>query len=192
MYLPLMKVVIKISWRSLLCYGTLCALCGLLLPVVNNTADVLGVFSLLSGFVLLTGAIYSGKEEGNRWFILQTGTLQLVLAVVAFASPGSEGLKLVLLAGTCAIVTAISAFIASARLRQEYINDSPLIISGVASLLFGCWMVFFPGEGLADRKWHIGIYLLFTGLTHLLLIYKVWKLEKEIIIHLYEFESQSV
>ena len=187
-----MKVVIKISWRSLLCYGTLCALCGLVIPVVNNTVSVLGIFALLSGFVLVAGAIYSGRDEGNRWFILQTGTLQLVLAAVAFSSPGSDGLKLLLLAGSCAIVTGISAFIASARLRQQYINESPLIASGVISLLFGCWMIFFPGAGVADRKWHIGIYLLITGFTHLLLIYKVWKLEKEIIIHLYEFESQSV
>lgn len=187
-----MKVIIKISWRSLLYYGTLCAMCGLVLPVVNNAVTVLGIFALLSGCVLLAGAIYSAKDDGNRWFILQTGTLQLVLAAVAFGAPGSDGVKLLLLAGICAIVTGISALIASARLRQEYIGQGPLILSGIASLLFGCWMVFFPGHGLAARKWHIGIYLLFTGLTHVFLIYKVWKLEKEIIIHLYEFESQSV
>jgi uncharacterized membrane protein HdeD (DUF308 family) len=190
-----MKAVLKKSWMSLLYHGVLCMLTCLPLLALNDVnllVQVLGIFGFMSGVTLVAGALYSRKEDENWPFILQTGMLQLILACVALFSPGDTGLRLLMLTGTSAIVIGVSAFIASFKLQQESINNTWLIVSGIASVLFGGWIVFFPVESLVDRSWHIAAYLLVTGTSYVLLTYKVWKLEKEILIHLYEFESQSI
>ena len=82
----------------------------------------------------------------------------------------------VLSMGICGIVNGVSSIVASLRLRQELTNEGSLMVIGIISIVFGCWMVFFPGNGLLERKWPIAGYLCFSGLANLYGSLRLWKL----------------
>ena len=179
-----MKGVFKKAWLALLLYALLTLICGILLCIMNDLTlisimQLLGVFALLSGLILLAGALFSRSQDEHWWFLLQLGILQMIMAMLFFTSLDTTGLKLLLLIGICAIVVGSSELVAAVRLREELTNEVSLLVNGIASIVFGCWMVFFPGEGLLGRKLHVAIYMSFCGLTLLILAYRIWRLEKE-------------
>jgi uncharacterized membrane protein HdeD (DUF308 family) len=179
-----MRGVLKKAWLSLLFQGALNLVSGVLVFIMKSITilaltQLLGVFSLCSGLVLLAGAFYSRKDDEHWWFLLQSGILQVVLSILFFTALDETGLKLILLIGICAIVIGVSAIVASLRLREEMANENSLIIIGIISILFGSWMVFYPGDGLLDRRWHVAAYLSFSGVATLYLAYRVWKLGRE-------------
>jgi uncharacterized membrane protein HdeD (DUF308 family) len=190
-----MRAVLKKAWLSLLFHGALNLLLGVLLCIlqgltVSSIAQLLGVFAFASGLVLLMGAFNGRHTDENWWFPLQSGLLQVVLAIVFFTSGDSTGLRVLSMIGICAIVIGISCIVAMLRLREELMNESALLISGAVSILFGCWMVFFPGEGLIDRKFHLGAYFFSYGLAIIYLSYEIWKLGRDMNTRIKDFEQE--
>jgi uncharacterized membrane protein HdeD (DUF308 family) len=190
-----MRAVLKRAWLSLLFHGSLNLLLGVVLSIiqgltVSSIAQLLGVFAFASGLVLLMGAFNSRHTDESWWFLLQSGLLQVVLAILFFTSQDNTGLRVLSMIGICAIVIGISCIVAMLRLREELMNESSLLISGAVSILFGCWMVFFPGEGLIDRKFHLGAYFFFYGVSMVYLSYEIWKLGKDMNTRIKDFEEE--
>src|SRR5258705_8213376 len=130
-----MKGVFKKAWLSLLLYGLLTLICGVLLCIMEDLTvisimQLLGVFALLSGLILLAGAFYSRTQDEHWWFLLQLGILQTIMAILFFTSLDTTGLKLLLLIGICAIVVGSSELVAAVRLREELTNEVSLLVNG--------------------------------------------------------------
>lgn len=147
--------------------------------ITLSMTQLLGIFAAFSSIVLLAGALYSRRENSHWWFLLESGISQFVIAILLLATVGKNSFRLTLLIGVCSIVMGISAFLVSLRIRQELIDESSLLVIGIVCVLFGCWMVFSPGETLPDRKWHVAAYLVLSGLATLYLSYKLWQPEKD-------------
>jgi uncharacterized membrane protein HdeD (DUF308 family) len=63
-----------------------------------------------------------------------------------------------------AILTGLVEIIAAIRLREEITNEIWLGLSGIISIIFGGFVVFFPGEGAVAVSWLIGLYAIFFGI----------------------------
>jgi uncharacterized membrane protein HdeD (DUF308 family) len=77
--------------------------------------------------------------------------------------PGITALVLVAVIGANAILTGVFDLIAATRLHRRLRNAWMLVLTGVLSVMFGIFVLLFPGAGALALVWLIGVYALFTG-----------------------------
>ncbi len=58
---------------------------------------------------------------------------------------------------------------AAIRLRREIANEFWLILAGVISVLFGLYVILFPGSGALALIWAIGVFAILQGAVLLML-----------------------
>jgi uncharacterized membrane protein HdeD (DUF308 family) len=72
------------------------------------------------------------------------------------------------------VITAI-------RLRREIAGELWLVIGGLLTILFGVFLVVFPGSGLLSLVWIAGAWAIVFGITNLVLAWRLRGLHLEII-----------
>jgi uncharacterized membrane protein HdeD (DUF308 family) len=77
--------------------------------------------------------------------------------------PGLTTLVLIAVIGANAIITGVLDLIAATRLHRRLRNAWMLVLTGVLAVLFGIFVLVFPGAGALTLVWLIGVYALFTG-----------------------------
>ncbi len=91
------------------------------------------------------------------------------MGLIAIFVPGLTALALLYLVAAWAIVTGVLEIIAAIRLREQITGELWLGLAGLLSVLFGLYLVIFPGAGILSLLWLAGFFAIVFGASMLLL-----------------------
>lgn len=155
------------SWWMLVLRGIAALAFGILALVWPGATLIFLValfaaYAIISGAVALAGAL-KNRDERGWWLVLLLGLVSVAAGVIAFAYPGITALALVIIIGINAIFSGVLDISMAIRLRREITGEWLLALAGVLSILFGAFVVVFPGAGALSLIWLIAIYAIALG-----------------------------
>ena len=130
-----------------------------------------GAYALADGILALLASFRT--DQDHRWALLVEGVVGIAAGVATFAWPGLTALVLVYIIAVWALITGVLEVVAAIRLRQVIHNEWWLVLSGIASLLFGIALVVAPGAGALALIWLIGAYAIIFGVLLLGLAFRL-------------------
>ncbi len=177
-----MKKSLAISWWVLALQGAGALLFGVL-ALVWPGITLLVLVALYSAYALITGAGTTVAAVKNRarkgWrLMLRLGLAGLAAGVLALIFPALTALALVLIMGASAVVSGVLQVAMAIRLRKEIRGEWLLGLAGVVSLLFGGFVLLFPGAGALALVWLIALHAITIGLLLLALAWRARRGER--------------
>jgi uncharacterized membrane protein HdeD (DUF308 family) len=121
-------------------------------------------YALLSGGAALVGAIRNRDADRQWWIVLLLGIASLAAGVLAVVLPGLTALALVLLMGANAVVNGALEIAWAVRLRHRIQGEWWLGLAGLLSIMFGVFVLLFPGAGVLAMVWLIAAYAIAIGI----------------------------
>jgi uncharacterized membrane protein HdeD (DUF308 family) len=149
---------------------------ALLMPGITLLSLVVlfAIYALFGGAVWIVGAIKNRKADDHWWVLLIAGLAGVVAALIALAHPAITALVLVLLIGANALVTGVLDIVIAIRLRRRIQGELLMVLSGLASIVFGIVVFMYPlGAGALALVWLVGLYAIATGVLLLALALRV-------------------
>jgi uncharacterized membrane protein HdeD (DUF308 family) len=155
------------NWWLIALRGVAAILFGILAivwPGVTLTFLVLlfGAYALVDGLLTVFAALTNQAGE-RRWWVLLEGLVGIAAAVLTFLWPGATAFSLLYLIAAWAILTGVLEILAAIELRREISNEWFLILSGIASVIFGVLVILFPGAGALSVIWLMAAYAVVFG-----------------------------
>jgi uncharacterized membrane protein HdeD (DUF308 family) len=165
------------NWGWILFRGILAVLFGVMAfawPMLTLQVLVLlyGAYVLVDGVISLVAAIRGGTFA-PRWWLALAGVIGILAGIALFLWPGLGALALLVFIGAVAIVRGIFEIAGAIALRKEIKGEWMLILSGVASILFGVAVELFPGAGAVAMVWLIAGYAIAFGLILCVLAFRL-------------------
>jgi uncharacterized membrane protein HdeD (DUF308 family) len=165
------------GWWTFILRGVIAILfaivCLLFPPLaILGLATLFGFWLIMDGVAGITGA-WGARHGGGWWISLLEGLAGLVAGFLAIWWPAITALVLVYLVGAWTILTGAFEIWTAIRLRERIKGELFLAIAGVISILFGLYVVIFPGAGILSVLWLIAVFALAFGVT---LIALGWRL----------------
>ena len=156
------------AWWMLILRGTVALLFGslaLFWPALTLLLLIIifSAYAVFGGIVAIVGAIRYRATHASWWVPLLLGICSIGAGLIAGLLPGITTLALIAVIGANAIITGVFDLIAATRLHRHLRNAWMLVLTGVLSLLFGIFVLLFPGAGALALVWLIGLYALLTG-----------------------------
>ena len=169
-----MFVILAHNWWMLLLRGILAFVFGLLCVTYPDVTlfvmtIMFGVYALLDGILALASSVKTATGGSQWWSTIFEGIVGIVVGLFILIWPGITAFGLVYLIGMWAIITGIFEIMAAIRLRQHFTNEWLLIISGVASVIFGLLIIVIPRAGALAVVWWVGTYAIFFGMVFIAL-----------------------
>ncbi len=167
-------------WWVLLLRGIVAILFGVLAfawPGITLASLVLlfGAYALVDGVFALIGAIRGGGRE-PWWLLVLEGLVGIGVGVLTIFAPGVTALALLFYIAIWAIATGVLEIAGAVALRKEIEGEWLMVLSGLASVVFGALLVARPGAGALAVLWLIGAYAIAFGVLLVLLSFKARKL----------------
>lgn len=127
-----------------------------------------GAYVLVDGVSLLA-ALVRGEPiaRSNAWAVGVMGVLGIVAGITTFMWPGLTALSLLYLVAFWAIAMGGFQVVAAVALRRELDGELWMALGGIASIVFGAFLMAFPGEGLLSLVWIVGVWSLVFGGSNL-------------------------
>lgn len=169
------------AWRMFAIRGVAAIVFGALAFIwPGTTLGVLvflfGAYVLVDGIALLVSLIRGDADaRRNGWAVGIMGVVGIVAGVFTFVSPALTALSLLYVVAFWAIATGTLQVIAAIALRREIDGEFWMALGGLASIVFGTFLVAFPGEGLLSLVWLVGIWSVVFGASSLGLAYRLHK-----------------
>lgn len=165
------------NWGWILFRGILSILFGIVAftwPLITLQVLVLlyGAYVFVDGVIALIAAICGGTLA-SRWWLALVGIIGILAGLVLFLWPGLGALALLVFIGAVAIVRGIFEIAGAIALRKEIKGEWLLILSGLASILFGVAVELFPGAGALAMVWLIAAYAMAFGLILCVLAFRL-------------------
>ena len=162
-------------WWALALRGLFAVLFGLLcffIPNITLLALVLlfGAYAFLDGIFDLVSAV---RSPSHHWALVLEGIVGIIIGILTLMWPGITGMILLYLIGFWAIFTGVLEIVAGIRLRVVIANEALLILMGILSLLFGLFIIIFPGAGALAIAFWIGAYALVFGIMLIALAFRL-------------------
>jgi uncharacterized membrane protein HdeD (DUF308 family) len=166
------------NWWSLVIRGVLGVLVGVITfvwPGITLAALVFlfAAYALVDGVISISGAVHAAHAH-ERWAaLLVEGILGIVAASITVFWPAITALTLVFVIAAWAIATGIAEIVAAVRLRKYISGEWLLVLSGVASVVFGVLVALVPVAGaLAIALW-FGAYAFVFGILLMVLGFRL-------------------
>ena len=165
------------SWWMLALRGAIALLFGVLAFVWPGLTllwlvALFAAYALVGGVASVIGAVRHRHSDDEWWLILLLGLVSIGAGVIAIVHPGLTALVLVLVIGANALVTGVLDIAVAIRLRKSMQGEWLLILSGIASVVFGVLVFLFPGAGALALVWLISVHALVTGVLLLALAFR--------------------
>lgn len=156
------------SWWILALRGVFAILFGVLAflwPGITllTLVALFAAYALLGGVASIAGAVANRRRDEDWWMPLLIGLVGVGAAVISVMRPGLTALVFVLLVGAHALVTGVLDIAFAIRLRKLIHDEWLLILSGIASIVFGALVFLFPSTGALALIWLISLYAVLTG-----------------------------
>lgn len=172
-------IVLANNWWAFVLRGVAAVLFGILTFLWPGMALLTLVY--LFGFYAMTDGVFNiigafrrtGRDQQPWWALLISGVLSIVAGVIAFFLPPVAAMALLYLIAAWAVVTGVMSVIAAIRLRKQIEGEWVLVLSGVLSLLFGVFVVAFPGAGALALILWIGAYVFVMGVMLIVLGFRL-------------------
>lgn len=126
---------------------------------------VFGAFALVDGIFAIVAAFTSNAKSENWWWLILEGAFGILIGILTLIQPIAMGQAWLWVIGAWAIVTGIFEIVTAIRLRKEIEGELWLILSGIASVIFGLLVFIFPGSGAFAIGLVVGIYAIIFGIT---------------------------
>jgi len=161
-------------WWVIALRGAVAILFGVLAfawPGVTLQALVLlfGAYAIVDGVAAIIVGIKDYGERERWWATLLGGLVSLAAGIVTFLMPGLTALTLLTLIAIWAVMRGVFEIVAAIRLRKEIKGEWLMALAGVLSIVFGLYMIAFPGAGAVAVVWWIGAYAVAIGLMLVML-----------------------
>lgn len=175
-----LTTILSRNWWAVLLRGVVAILFGILTlfqPGISLASLVMlfGFYTLSDGALAVWTAISGRQDHEHWWILLLTGLVGVGAGLLAFVAPGITALALLFYIAVWAICTGVLEVVSAIRLRREIEGEWMLILSGLASVLFGYILMARPGAGAIAILWIIAIYAIFFGVLRVLLALKLRK-----------------
>jgi uncharacterized membrane protein HdeD (DUF308 family) len=147
-------------------------------PTLIVLVALFGAYALVDGISLLISLVRGEPDaRRNAWFVAIMGVLGIAAAIITFFWPGLTALSLVYVIGFWAILLGIFQIAAAIALRREIEGELWMAIGGVLAILFGAYLVVFPGPGMLSLVWLVGIWAVLFGISSLILAWRLHNLQ---------------
>jgi len=169
-----MKDLLSRSWWMPAVRGVIGIVFGVLALTWPNIT-LLTLVALFAAYALLGGVVATACALQNRgksedwWLLLVLGLTGIVTAAIAILHPGLTALLLVLVVAAYALVSGVTEIAVGVQLRQSGQREWAMILSGVASIVFGVLIFVFPDAGALALVALVSMYAIFTGVLSILL-----------------------
>lgn len=131
-------------------------------------------FALLAGAVWIFGAVQHRRADPRWWVLLLLGMFSVGAGVMTALQPALTIVALLLLMGVNALVSGTLDIVVALRVRRYMEGEWLLMLSGVASIVFGSIVLMFPiGAGALALAYTTGAYAILTGVLLLALAFQV-------------------
>ena len=163
-----MEPLLASNWWALAIRGVVAILFGVLTffwPAITLAvlALLFGAYAMVDGIFNIVSAIRGGRGHERWWVLLLEGVVSLAAAAVTFLWPGITVLAFVYVLGAWAVITGVLEFAAAIRLRKHITGEWLLALAGIASVVFGFLLMFWPFTGAIVVAWWIGAYSIVFG-----------------------------
>jgi uncharacterized membrane protein HdeD (DUF308 family) len=132
-----------------------------------------GAYALIDGVLAIVSAVRR-RGRHDRWGLLVLeGIVGVGAAVVTVLWPGLTALALLFVIAGWAIVTGVLEIASAVVLRKQITGEWLLVLSGIASLIFGVVLFLFPVAGVVAIALLIGSYALVFGIILVVLAFRL-------------------
>lgn len=171
------------NWWVLAVQGVLLILFAILLfakPGLSAVSLALWFAALLAvdGALSLIATFRSWKEEEDRWLLLASGALSLILGILLFRAPGVTLLFMALTFAFWFIFSGVARIAIAVQLRKEMKGEGWLILGGALSVIFGLVLFAMPDLSLATLLMITAFFALLAGILVLMAALKLRKGDK--------------
>jgi uncharacterized membrane protein HdeD (DUF308 family) len=151
--------------------GILFGLLALLWPGLTLLllVGMFAAYALIGGIAAVGAAIRHRSIRTDWWIPLLLGLCTIAAGLIALVAPGVTALVLIAVMGANAIVTGVLDVITGVRLKRRGRTEWLLFVIGIVSVLFGIFVLLFPGAGALALVWIISTYAFVTGALLLVL-----------------------
>ncbi len=172
-----MLEMISRNWWALLIRGIAAIVFGIAVLVLPGlTLDVLvtvfAAYLLVDGVFALIAAIQH-RSYSRWWLMALEGILGILAGIAAFLFPGAAVLTFFYIAVFWAIATGVMEIISAIELRKQINNEWWLIIGGALSIIWGVFMLLYPGAAILTLLWLLGVLAIAFGVMIVLLAFRV-------------------
>jgi uncharacterized membrane protein HdeD (DUF308 family) len=178
-----MRPLLASNWWALTIRGIVAIFFGVftfLWPAITLTvlALLFGAYALVDGIFNIVAAIRGRPGEERWWLLLLEGIVSLVAAAVTFLSPGITVLAFIYVIAAWAVLTGLLEFVAAVRLRKYISGEWLLALAGIASVVFGFLLAFWPFTGELVVAWWIAAYAIVFGVILVALSFRLRHLSR--------------
>ena len=133
-----------------------------------------GGFVFVDGIVNIFTAFNERRQTNDHWWVLfLSGLCGIVIGLITFFNPGITSLILLFYVAIWAIGTGLLEIIAGIRLRKHIKGEIWMVLAGLASILFGVYLMARPGTGMLAVLWLIAAYAIVLGLILVILSFEL-------------------
>ncbi|HVW84047.1 MAG TPA: HdeD family acid-resistance protein, partial [Bryobacteraceae bacterium] len=163
-----MTFVLARNWWSLVLRGIFAVLFAVITfvwPAITLAALVLlfGAYAVVDGVISLIGAVRSAAAHERWGALLFEGIAGTVAGLLTLIWPAITAFALTMIIGAWAIVTGVAEILAAFRIRKYVAGEILLLLTGVASIVFGLLAWFMPLAGALAIAMLIGAYAFVFG-----------------------------
>jgi len=163
-----MHTAFTMNWWALLLRGIAAIVFGILAFVwpgvtLLSLVFVFGAYAIIDGIFALVAGFRAPAGAAKWWWLLLVGAVSLIAGILAFVLPGVTAFTLLMIIAAWAIVTGIFEIVAAIQMRKEIEGEWLLVLSGVASVVFGALILMNPIAGALAVVWIIGAYAIVYG-----------------------------
>lgn len=180
-----LATILSHTWWVLMLRGVIAIIFGILAwrqPELSVAVLIMffGAYMLADGALGVYSAVVGRKKHEDWWVLLIWALISLGVGVLTFLAPGVTALILLLYIAVWAIATGVLQIVAGIRLRKEIRGEWLLVIGGLASVIFGGFLMAQPLAGAVAMVWLIAAYAVLFGVVLVLLAFRVRSFGKHI------------
>lgn len=121
------------------------------------------VYVIIMGLSTIIYSISERKSRDDWWILLLEGCVGVVVGCLVWVWPALSAVMLLYVIAVWAIITGIMQLFTAIKYRQFIQHDFWLGLSGIVSVLFGSYIILYPGAGAIALAWLIGAYAVLFG-----------------------------
>lgn len=148
-------------------------------PTIAALIILFGAYVLVDGIFSVIAGIAAYGERERWWAVLLEGLASIAIGLITFFWPNVTALVLLYFIAVWAIVTGVLEIAAAIQLRRVITGEWLMILTGIASMVFGILLVIFPGAGALAMLWVIASYAIIFGVLLIILAFRLRGMREE-------------